>query len=160
MVSLPYGNGAFQMSVILPPEDMPFAEAVGSMDDRRWNVLNNGLTTCNVNLKMPEFKFEYSSDMGEVLKALGMTDAFSGSADFSGISDAPLCIGSVIQKAFIEVNTKGTEAAAVTVVTMMLSAAEPLQEPKNVDFIADRPFLFVISEQSTGTILFIGQKVN
>lgn len=160
MVSLPYGNGAFQMSVILPPEDMPFAEAVGRMDGKRWDVLNNGLTTCNVNLKMPEFKFEYSSDMGEVLKALGMTDAFSGSADFSGISDAPLCIGSVIQKAFIEVNTKGTEAAAVTVATMTLTAYEPPQEPKNVDFIADRPFLFVISEQSTGAILFIGQKVN
>ena len=148
------------MSIILPPENLPFAKAVDNMDDRRWNVLNNDLTTCNVNLKMPEFKFEYSSDMGKVLQALGMTDAFSGSADFSGISDAQLCIDSVIQKTFIEVNTKGTEAAAATVVTMRLTAAEPPQEPKNVDFIADRPFLFIIQEQSTGAILFIGQKVD
>lgn len=160
MVSLPYGNGAFQMSVILPPKDIPFAKAADNMDDGRWNALNSSLTTCNVNLKIPEFKFEYSSDLGEVLKALGMTDAFSASADFSGISDASLYIDSVIQKTFIEVNTKGTEAAAATIVTMKLTAAGPPQEPKNVDFIADRPFLFVISEQSTGAILFIGQKVD
>lgn len=164
MVNLPYGNGAFRMSVILPPVDMKFADAAKSLDADRFIKLSAMARTHPVNLKMPQFKYEYSIDeLGDVLVSLGMEDAFDASkADFRKMADVPLgeiFIGTVKHKTFIDVNTKGTEAAAVTYVGIMGVAAAP-PVTGTVDFIADRPFFFFISESSTGSILFIGQKTN
>ena len=163
MVNLPYGNGAFRMSVILPPVDMKFADAAKSLDADRFIKLSAMACTHPVNLKMPQFKYEYSIDeLGDVLVSLGMEDAFDASkADFRKMADVPLgeiFIRTVKHKTFIDVNTKGTEAAAVTYVGMGIAAAPPVTG--TVDFIADRPFFFFISESSTGSILFIGQKTN
>lgn len=163
MVNLPYGNGAFRMSVILPPVDMKFADAAKSLDADRFIKLSAMARTHPVNLKMPQFKYEYSIDeLGDVLVSLGMEDAFDASkADFRKMADVPLgeiFIRTVKHKTFIDVNTKGTEAAAVTYVGMGIAAAPPVTG--TVDFIADRPFFFFISESSTGSILFIGQKTN
>ncbi len=163
MVNLPYGNGAFRMSVILPPVDMKFADAAKSLDADRFIKLSAMTRTHPVNLKMPQFKYEYSIDeLGDVLVSLGMEDAFDASkADFRKMADVPLgeiFIRTVKHKTFIDVNTKGTEAAAVTYVGMGIAAAPPVTG--TVDFIADRPFFFFISESSTGSILFIGQKTN
>lgn len=163
MVNLPYGNGAFRMSVILPPVDMKFADAAKSLDADRFIKLSAIANTYPVNLKMPRFKYEYSIDeLGDVLVSLGMEDAFDASkADFRKMADVLLgeiFIGTVKHKTFIDVNTKGTEAAAVTYVGMGIAAAPPVTG--TVDFIADRPFFYIISESSTGSILFIGQKTN
>lgn len=163
MVNLPYGNGAFRMSVILPPVDMKFADAAKSLDADRFIKLSAMARTHPVNLKMPQFKYEYSIDeLGDVLVSLGMEDAFDASkADFRKMADVTLgeiFIGTVKHKTFIDVNTKGTEAAAVTYVGIKTAAAPPVTG--TVDFIADRPFFFFISESSTGSILFIGQKTN
>lgn len=163
MVELPYGNGSFQMDVILPPAGMPFGQAAASLDYSLFRLLQECLTLYTVNLRMPEFKFDYSvSGLKDALIALGMDNAFDPSADFSKMADVvpgdAFYIGDVKQKAFIDVNTKGTEAAAVTVVEMKYNSSVP-PEPKTVDFVADRPFFFVIREKSTGSILFIGQKV-
>lgn len=121
MVNLPYGNGAFRMSVILPPVDMKFADAAKSLDADRFIKLSAMACTHPVNLKMPQFKYEYSIDeLGDVLVSLGMEDAFDASkADFRKMADVTLgeiFIGTVKHKTFIDVNTKGTEAAAVTYV--------------------------------------------
>ncbi len=164
MVNLPYGNGAFRMSVILPPVDMKFADAAKSLDADRFIKLSAMARTHPVNLKMPQFKYEYSIDeLGDVLVSLGMEDAFDASkADFRKMADVPLgeiFIGTVKHKTFIDVNTKGTEAAAVTYVGMFLTAPEPVTYGP-VDVIVDRPFFYIISESSTGSILFIGQKTN
>lgn len=163
MVNLPYGNGAFRMSVILPPVDMKFADAAKSLDADRFIKLPAMACTHPVNLKMPQFKYEYSIDeLGDVLVSLGMEDAFDASkADFRKMADVTLgeiFIGTVKHKTFIDVNTKGTEAAAVTYVGIKTAAAPPVTG--TVDFIADRPFFYIISESSTGSILFIGQKTN
>ena len=91
-------------------------------------------------------------NLNDSLKSLGMEDAFSGNADFSGLSSG-LFISSVTHKAVIEVNEEGSEAAAATVVAMLSAAVQ--KEP--ITFIADRPFIFLITEDITGTILFMGK---
>lgn len=164
MVQIPYGNGAFSMSVILPPEKTSFREAVEAFTSDMWSNLYQSGGSANVNLRMPEFKFEYNVDgLVKVLTDLGMSDAFTGAADFSKMAEITdgdaLYIGDIKQKTFIEVNRKGTEAAATTVVEMFDSSVRP-PEPKKVDFIVDRPFFFLIREKSSNSILFIGQKVN
>lgn len=116
------------------------------------------LRTQEVRVSLPRFKLEYGFSVKEMLIALGMPLSFSDQADFSGISkkaDA-LKIDNVIHKAFCELNEKGTEAAAATAVTMMkLAAFRPEPQPKV--FRADHPFLFLIRENATGHILFMGR---
>ena len=159
MVNLPYGNGAFSMYVILPSKDEDFGKAVERFDVSTYQGLCRSLGSAKVNLKLPKFTFDYNNTLTDVLKELGMSLAFSNGADFSAMAEKSLKISLVKQKTFIDVNQKGTEAAAVTFVGMMTTGAMPT-EPKTVDFFADRPFLFVIRENSTGAILFIGQKVS
>lgn len=157
-VDIPYGNMAFMMSVILPPDDIPFSKAAEEFTFDRWNSLLIG-HDCKVNLQLPEFKFGYEvSGLKDALMDLGMKDAFAESADFSGIAEiasgAGFFIGDVVQKTFIDVNTKGTVAAAVT------GGGFTTAVIKNADFVADRPFFFLISETTSNSILFIGQKVD
>ena len=103
-----------------------------------------------MDIYLPRFRLEYEQVLNETLKALGMDRAFNpAGADFSGISPVPLFIDEVKQKTFLEVNEKGTEAAAVTSVGMGPTSAPP-------SFRADRPFLLAIRERLSGTLLFIG----
>jgi len=160
MVNLPYGNGAFSMKVILPREKEDFGKAVKRFDANTLDKLNGKVSNKTVSVIMPKFKFECQSNLKDILVGLGMEDAFNGlKADFSKMSDDGLFIGFVKQKTFIDVNEKGTEAAAVTIVGMDKNAVGG-PEPEIIRFNADRPFLFVIQENSTGAVLFIGQKVS
>ena len=103
---------------------------------------------------MPRFSFESEFMLNEALKALGMTDAFSMAADFSGMNgNLDLYIQAVVHKAFIDVNEAGTEAAAATAVVMKKGL------PPRA-FVADHPFLFLIRDNQTGSILFMGRVVN
>ena len=104
-------------------------------------------------MALPRFKVEYGVELKEPLKALGMRAAF-GKADFSGISDRGLFVSAVRQKAFVEVNEEGTEAAAVTMMTQSLGIE--MNPPKPFQMIVERPFLFLIEDQQTRTILFMG----
>ena len=159
MAELPYGNGAFSMKVILPGVKEDFAKAVKRFSAKTLDKLNEKATKENVSVTMPKFTFEDNSDLNDVLIALGMEDAFDeNKADFSKMSD-DLYIGFVKQKTFIDVNESGTEAAAVTIVGMEKNSIGG-GTPKVINFIADRPFLFIIQENSTGAVLFIGQKVS
>ena len=159
MVRLPYGNGAFSMDVILPPKGKDFGDAVKTFNTGTLSDLTYGLSNAIVNLKLPKFTFEYSTSLVSTLQALGMKQAFTPTADFSAMAEKSLMISTVLQKTFIDVNEKGTEAAAVTFIGMVATSVGPAPEPRRVDFFADRPFLFMIRENSTGAILFIGQKV-
>ena len=106
---------------------------------------------------MPRFEYDSDFSLKEALAALGMPDAFTSAADFSGMTgNRELFISEVIHKAFVSVDEEGTEAAAATAVVMSLSAAP--EEP--VEFTADRPFVFLIRDNLTGTILFVGRVVN
>jgi serine protease inhibitor len=151
MIELPYGREAFSMTVVLPAHGGTLEGLVASLNAQTWSAWMDQLTERRMDVFLPRFRLEYEKVLNETLKALGMEIAFSpGSADFTGMSRARgLYIDEVKQKSFIEVNEEGTEAAAVTSVAMALSSGPP-------PFRADRPFLVVIRERLSGTILFIG----
>lgn len=155
IVELPYGNGNYVMDVLLPQNESGFKEAAAELDSDQWEELCGKLGPASVNLALPKFKLEYEIRYDDTLQKLGMAPAFNKDADFSRMSDFPLAIGLVKQKTFINVTEKGTEAAAVTAVGMLLTSAGPDQ---SISFIADRPFIFAIRERTTGAILFLGQK--
>jgi serpin B len=141
------------MYCILPDEDVNINTFIENMDFEKWkNIRENIDETDEVVLGIPRFKLEYGiKNLNNSLRALGMEEAFSENADFSGIRD-DVYISRVLHKAVIEVNEEGSEAAAATVVEMReTAAAEPLA------FVADRPFVFVIADDETGTILFMGK---
>jgi len=107
---------------------------------------------------MPKFKFEYQTGLKDILQAMGMTDAFNEAADFSKMTMIEaLFIADVLHKAYVSVDEKGTEAAAATAV-MMAGSAPPKDEP--IDFTIDRPFIFLIMDNVTDSILFIGRVMN
>ena len=152
-VRLPYGSGNIAMYCTLPEKNVPGNKFIEALDDKKWkDIKTNILKKKEVNLNLPRFKVDYGiKNLNDSLSSLGMEEAFSGTADFSGIRDG-ICISRVLHKAVIEVNEKGSEAAAATVVEMKeTAAADPLT------FIADRPFVFVIADDVTGTILFMGK---
>jgi serpin B len=109
-----------------------------------------------VEVSLPKFRLEQRLDLGDTLKAMGMPLAFSDQADFSGMTtEASLLISKALHKAFVEVDEKGTEAAAATAIVMSLTSA-PQPEQAKV-FRADRPFIFVIRHNASGAILFMGR---
>jgi len=152
-VMLPYGNESASMVVILPDGDID--SFINEMDNEKWISVLDGLRPVgNLHLRLPKFKMEYGiKELKSVLTAMGMGEAFTDRADFTGIADN-LCISSVLHKAVVDVNEEGTEAAAATVGTIV---ATSYMEP--VTFIANRPFLFVITDNKDGSILFMGKKI-
>lgn len=154
MVELPYGvEGNFVMDVILPREGRAVA-----IDGEAYAALYSKLDETKVNFLMPEFRIESQSELAPVLASLGMSKAFSPEAEFPLISDAALMIDRILQKTYIDVTKDGTRAAAVTVVGIRLTSMRP-DEDMGVDFIADRPFLFVVREKSSSEVLFLGRKL-
>lgn len=153
-VRLPYGNGKTAMYCILPKRDISINKFIETIDSQKWNEIKDSIVENNeIVLQIPRFKLEYGvKRLNESLIELGMGEAFSDNADFSGISDG-LAISRVLHKAVIEVNEKGSEAAGVTVVEVTESAS--IEEP--LSFIGDRPFIFMIEENETGAILFMGK---
>lgn len=152
LIGIPYGNGAFRMDVILPPSSLSFQEAVLGFNNNIMKELDEFHTNIE-ELYMPKFCFEDSYDnLKEALKNLGITDAFDFlKADFSNISDLPTYITLMKQKCSIDVDTKGTTAAALTI------AGGDVIAPYTIT--VNRPFIFIIRETSTGAIIFMGQKV-
>ncbi|NLC38212.1 MAG: serpin family protein [Clostridia bacterium] len=152
-VRLPYGSGKAAMYCILPEEGVNINDFIRSLDQDHWKMIRDSISERDqVLLQLPRFQLEYGiKKLNDSLTALGMGEAFSQTADFSGIRD-DVYISKVLHKAIIEVNEEGSEAAAATVVVVKETAAlEPLA------FIADRPFVFVIADDETGTILFLGK---
>ena len=148
-VELPYGGAAFSMVVIVPHEDA--RGFLAGLDANTWDSVINGLNPTTVDLvRIPKFKLTYDVFLNDALKAMGMGVAFRPGADFTRMSPLGdrMCIDFVRQKTFIEVDERGTRAAAVTAVGIRPTSFNGL--------IADRPFVFAIRERLTGTILFIG----
>ena len=153
---LPYGQDKMAMYIILPDAGIGVDAVIESLDGDRWNKITGSFSEIEVNIHMPRFKMEYGIKLlNTALSTLGMGVAFSPEADFSGIAP-DIFISRVLHKAVIEVNEKGSEAAAATVVEMVESA---MPEVKTAEFIVDRPFFFVISDDRSGTVLFMGKVV-
>ncbi|MDR0538546.1 MAG: serpin family protein [Tannerellaceae bacterium] len=154
-VEIPYGNGTFSMLIVLPDEGVEISSLVRNMNAESWKDLQAELHSAAVNLNMPRFKVEYQRKMNDDLQALGMKAMFSDmTADFSKISSTALSVSLVLQKTFIEVNEEGTEAAAVTSVSMAFSAVNVPETLR--DFIINRPFIYFIKEKKSGIIFFAG----
>lgn len=149
-IRLPYGNGAYRMDIFLPREDKTVGEVLESLNGNNWQP---EYTMKKVDLKLPRFETSTKQPLVKVMAELGMPTAFSEHAEFPYFCNSPGCIGNMFQVAKIKLDEEGTEAAAVTVITVEATSLPPV--PKQ--FHANRPFLYVISEQSTGTIFFIGQ---
>lgn len=154
-IRLPYLSPDFVMTVIVPDAD-EFTAFEESLNSEVMNSLRNEMSYVEVNLRMPKFDFETSIDANDALVTLGMGEAFDPEhADFSGITEfEDLMITDVLHKAMITVDEQGTEAAAATAVIVGVTSAMP-GEP--VSLVIDRPFLFLIEHQPTGTILFMGR---
>jgi serpin B len=154
VIELPYEGGDLSMVVMLPRVEGPAGlEALErALTPANVDAWIGGLRKREIAVSIPRFEMTWgTTELKGALKALGIRRAFDVSADFSGMSDAgPLFVGHVLHKAFVEVNEEGTEAAAATAV-VMLKAAMPTV------FRADRPFVFMIRDRSTGSILFLGR---
>jgi len=157
-VQLPYVQGDLSMAVWLPRR----ADGLAAMERE---IFSQGiadslakLRSSVVDLYLPRFKLDEQSSLGDALVALGMKDAFSSRADFTGISDQPLSLSAVVHQALVEVDEEGTEAAAATGAIAVTSAALPDTTPKKV-FRADHPFVFAIRNHRTGDIFFMGRMV-
>jgi serpin B len=153
-VRLPYQGWEIAMYVFLPDAGSSPEKLIGIMNGDSWQrVTEPGFTWSEGTVVLPRFKLEYGVELKKPLKALGMRKAFS-TADFSGISDRALFVSAVRQRAFVEVNEEGTEAAAVTGMTQTRGIHR--DPPKPFEMIVDRPFLFLIEDQVTKMILFMG----
>jgi serine protease inhibitor len=161
-IEIPYGNGNYNMVILLPQEGNNSQNIIDELSVENWkNWTDDFAIKNNVVVTMPRFKFSYEFQLNDVLKKMGMQKAFSEiEADFSGITnDEDLYISSVLHKSFIDVNENGTEAAAVTAVTMTTMSAGP-STPQKIYFTVDKPFVFAITEKDTDAILFIGEVQN
>jgi len=155
MVQLPYGNQAFSMMVLLPKEGKKLQDVVAATrQSDYWSWLASNLREAEVDLFLPKFKTEYSKKLNDVLTKMGMGIAFSDDADFSGMTDLGAKISFVKQDTYISTDESGTEAAAVTTVGMVMTSMP--SQPQKVIFNAERPFIYIIQENSTGAILFMG----
>ncbi len=154
-LELPYSGNELAMTVLLPEPDASLAELEAAIQADGIQSILEALSPTKVDVSIPRFKFEAELSLSEYLQQLGMTDAFDDNiADFSGISDTFLYITHVLHKAFIEVNEEGTEAAAATAVVVGTKSIR-LELPEI--FVADRPFIFLIRDLRTGSILFLGR---
>ena len=165
VLRLPYGNGSFQMTILLPD-----ASNISYNDDAildpffniplpsatTWSEINKKMSSSLVDLKLPRFETSTDIDLPQIMSDLGMPDAFNpNKADFSKFCNTSTYIGLMKQVARIKLDEEGTEAAAVTVIGMKNTIVS--EEPKMVYFYANHPFIYIISEKSSNAIFFIGQ---
>lgn len=153
----PYKEG-YSFVALLPQEGMSLADYEAQLDAEKWQGLMESVSEERVYTRIPQFSTEYEAELNDVLVDMGMEDAFDEEdADFSNmlLADDTIRIGKVVHKTYIEVDELGTKAGAVTSVSMDANSAMPEEEPKRV--YLNRPFVYVIIEDSTGLPVFIGE---
>ena len=151
-VRLPYGNGSFQMTVILPQKDKTVQDAVSGLDANGWREITSLWSMREVDVWLPRFETRFHIDLNQLLIEMGMPSAFDElKANFRAMSTENLFLRQVMQDSIIKVDEEGSEAAAVSTGVMATSA------PQRTAFHADHPFLYLITESSTDVILFAGK---
>ncbi|MBE9511919.1 MAG: serpin family protein, partial [Bacteroidetes bacterium] len=151
-VEMPYGAGNYSMVILLPQNNKTPDDIIDQLSNDNWNRwLSEFYEAGKAHIQLPKFKFEYKNKLNDELINMGMGIAF-GNADFSKINpNRDLFISRVLHKTFIEVNEEGTEAAAVTLVELRETSIA------GETFIVNKPFIFVIKEKYTNSIIFIGK---
>jgi serpin B len=154
ILELPYSGDDLSMLILLPQQKGGLFELEDRLTAANLTNWTKNLQPTSVQVLLPRFKITFPCELSETLITMGMIDAFSDAADFSGMDGSlSLSIAYVVHKAFVEVNEEGTEAAAATAVIM---ARKAMMTPPPL-FRADHPFLFLIRESGTGSILFMGR---
>ena len=156
-IDLPYGDGGFRMTIFLPGMEKNINDFIAELSAENWDLWMNSFTKQVGTLELPRFKLKYEIKLNDVLKALGMGIAFGEQADFTGMYQnvrGPVYIEEVKHKTFVDVNEEGTEAAAVTSVEIVIKGG-----PSGFTMRVDRPFIFVIREHQSNTMLFTGKIV-
>ena len=156
-VDLPYGNAGFSMAIFLPRQDKSLDDLISQMNENTWKNWLENFSEDTTILYLPKFRMEYNRILNDDLTALGMGIAFDkDGADFSRINPfIQLFISRVIHKTFVQVDEKGTEASAVTVVEVGFTSGG-----QDNYMTVNRPFIFVIHDNYTGSILFMGKITN
>ncbi|MCG8327792.1 MAG: serpin family protein [Chitinophagales bacterium] len=154
-VDLPYGDSIYTMSLFLPKQDANIDDIIASLNNDNWAQWSESYFYQDMYFGMPRFEMEYDESLVKALSSMGMSIAFGGGCDLTGIADADLVIDEVKHKAFIEVNEEGTEAAAVTSVVIIETSA-----PQIPSMYLNRPFIFTIRENQSNNVLFMGKMMN
>ena len=155
-----YNDQRLAMIIFLPRTVGAIAEVEKTITIEKIEQVIKNTSSIEVEVFLPKFTFEYTTELSKILRKMGMVSAFTDQADFSGITDPKFFkISKVLHKTFVEVNEKGTEAAAVTAITMRALGA-PLTTPIIPSFKADHPFIFLIYDKKTEAILFMGRVMN
>ncbi|MDZ7315066.1 MAG: serpin family protein [candidate division KSB1 bacterium] len=153
-IDLPYGNGRFSMTILLPAYGKTPAELLESLDKESLRALPKKFSKQRGTLHLVKFKLEYKKKLNDALSNMGMAVAFTEQADFTRINrNGPLFISEVLHKSFVQVDEEGTEAAAATSVGIALTSAG---DSNGFIMVVNRPFLFFIREQNSGAVLFLG----
>ena len=156
-VSLPYGNGSYSMVVMLPKKGHNVPDIIASLNAEKWKEMRSHMySDTKVDLWLPPFESKYHIQLNDILCEMGMPKSFGPAADFRAMSPDALWLSFVQQDAVIKVDEEGTEAAAVTSAGMLGATAVP-EPPRIIIFHCDHPFLYMIVENSTGSILFAGK---
>ena len=159
-ISLPYGKGRISMYVFLPSEEVGIIKFLKEIDYKKYQTWTNQTRKEKVKLKLPKFKMEYEKNLKKILSDLGMPIAFDiDNANFGKMCNIPpnVYIRKVKHKTFVEVNEEGTEAAAVTSISMGIKSAAPKQI---YEMYINRPFFFTIHDNETGVVIFMGVITN
>ena len=159
VIELPYakGEGKELSMLILLPKSVNITPAEDALNVKKLSEIRKNLTKNEVDVNLPKFNFTEEYKLKPILTSLGMSDAFSENADFSGMDGKHnLYISDVLHKSFVDVDEKGTKAAAATAVIFN----ELVMLKKEYKFIADHPFIFLIQDTNDGTIYFIGRVMN
>ena len=154
-LELNYLGGNISMVVLLPKDRDGIQSLEQSMDKKKLDAIKDSMTRQPVTVEIPRFEFETEYNLKSPLQSLGLRDAFDkNNADFQGITDEQIYIDQAAHKAFVNVNEEGTEAAAITALVARATSGPP--EPVD-EFVADHPFVFLIQDNESGQILFIGR---
>ena len=154
-IRLVYSGKRLEMEILLPETNSTVETLLAGLDASSWqNTLLPGFRQSKGTLVLLRLKIRYGAELKGPLAALGLKRALAPSADFSGMSSSPLYLSEVKHQSFVEVNEQGTEAAAATTGVMALASVR--NPPLPFYMVVDRPFLFVISDQTTKSVLFMG----
>ena len=153
-IRLPYGKGGYAAYIMLPDTSFSVTKSVSYMSAKNFDRMASLMTAQRIQVMIPKFTARYDTSLVGALKSLGMGIAFMDQADFSPMHAPPpgLTITDVHHATYVRVDEKGTTAAAATSVTIGITAVQA--PPKQ--FIVDRPFIFALRDEHTGTLLFIG----
>lgn len=154
-LDMPYGNKAFSMTVILPNENKTTDDVLNQLNTTQLSAILGKMQPTETNVFFPRFKVKNKFELIPMLDAMGIKKAFTSLADFSRMCNSSVYIDFVKHDTYVEVTEEGTEAAAVTTIGFRYTSI-----PQENYFVANKPFVFLIREKSTGIILFIGKMGN